>query len=58
MATLVDLAIGKGGVWIDHGSEKGSYGFKCAVKKMLEKMLEKMLNFKELSARDHRGYND
>jgi len=54
MATLVDLAIGKGGAWIDHGSEKDSYGFKCAVKKMLEKML----NFKELSARDHRGYND
>ncbi|RPA91461.1 hypothetical protein L873DRAFT_1819415 [Choiromyces venosus 120613-1] len=45
VATLVDLAIAKGGAWIDRQNEKDLYGFKCTVKTMTEEML----NFKGLS---------
>ncbi|KAG0635948.1 hypothetical protein HOY80DRAFT_1055723 [Tuber brumale] len=45
VATLVDLAIGKGGAWIGRGNSKDLYGFKCAVKTMTKKGLD----FKRLS---------
>ncbi|KAG0124748.1 hypothetical protein HOY82DRAFT_633711 [Tuber indicum] len=45
VVTLVDLAIAKGGAWIDRQKGKDLYGFKCAV----ETMGEEMLNFKGLS---------
>jgi len=45
VVSLVDLAIAKGGAWIDRENEKDLYSFR----RVVQTMREKMLNFKELS---------